>query len=231
VSTSSEIQLDDGTKAILYYTDFMLGETQMMQMHVLLSSQSFHYLVTYTDLAEEFTKQDETSNLRLAYATVTTAKPETRVQSRLSTFSWIAIALGSIIVLGFVYRIMSMKRLRRIAEEADRETIASESDSINDDNKGNLSGNEELEFSQIRPISAKPLRLEQEEKWALEDNKSDIKTLEEEEGNWQNLEKSADISSEVEDKEKWTNLTKKPTRLNKDDDDGEAVDEDQDKAV
>lgn len=231
VSTSSDIQLDDGTKAILYYTDFMLGETQMMQMHVLLSSQTFHYLVTYTDLAEEFTKQDETSNLRLAYTTVTTAKPETRVQSRLNTFSWIAITLGLIIVGGFVYRITSMKRLRRIAEEADRETIASESDAINDNNKGPLSGNEGLEFSQTKPISAKSLHLEQEEKWALDEDKSDIKTLEEDEVRWKNLEKKADISSETEEKEKWTNLSQKPRRLNKDEDDGEPVDEDQDKAV
>lgn len=44
---------------ILVYSSVNIGEYPMMQMHVLVSSHSKQYLMTYTDLAERFTKAND----------------------------------------------------------------------------------------------------------------------------------------------------------------------------
>ena len=77
----------------------------------------------------------------------------------------------------------------------------------------------------------KPIRVEQDEAWNLKQSRIDIKTTEEEEEAWQNLEKSADFSAELEEKESWSNLQNKASASKNLDTDGEAVEEDQDKAV
>ena len=48
------IQMADGREGVLFYTDFMGSGRKMMQAHVLVSSETGHYLVTYTDVAEHF---------------------------------------------------------------------------------------------------------------------------------------------------------------------------------
>jgi hypothetical protein len=53
------IQMEDGREAILIYTEFTGSGRKMMQAHVLLSSETDHYLVTYTDVAEHFENPSE----------------------------------------------------------------------------------------------------------------------------------------------------------------------------
>ncbi len=48
------VQMADGREGILFYTDFKDHGRAMMQAHILVSSQTHHYLVTFTDLAEHF---------------------------------------------------------------------------------------------------------------------------------------------------------------------------------
>jgi len=48
------IQMTDGREGMLFYTDFLGSGRKMMQAHILLSSETNHYLVTYTDVAEHF---------------------------------------------------------------------------------------------------------------------------------------------------------------------------------
>lgn len=47
---------------LVVYTQLNLREFKMMQMHVLVSGDSKQFLLTYTDLAEEFAKQNATYN-------------------------------------------------------------------------------------------------------------------------------------------------------------------------
>lgn len=53
------IQMDDGREGILIYTDFTGSGRKMMQAHVLVSSETNHYLATFTDLAEHFETSGE----------------------------------------------------------------------------------------------------------------------------------------------------------------------------
>ena len=54
------VQMTDGREGILFYTDFKVRGRAMMQAHILLSSETHHYLATFTDLAEHF--ENPTSN-------------------------------------------------------------------------------------------------------------------------------------------------------------------------
>lgn len=54
------VQMADGREGILFYTDFKVHGRSMMQAHILLSSETNHYLATFTDLAEHF--ENPTSN-------------------------------------------------------------------------------------------------------------------------------------------------------------------------
>jgi hypothetical protein len=48
------IQMNDGREGLLFYTDFNVRGVAMMQAHILISSQTAHYLMTYTDVATHF---------------------------------------------------------------------------------------------------------------------------------------------------------------------------------
>lgn len=48
------VQMADGREGLLFYTDFKDHGHPMMQAHILVSSETNHYLVTFTDLAEHF---------------------------------------------------------------------------------------------------------------------------------------------------------------------------------
>jgi hypothetical protein len=55
------IQMADGREGILFYTDFDDSGQKMMQAHILVSSETNHYLVTFTDLAEHFENPSDSS--------------------------------------------------------------------------------------------------------------------------------------------------------------------------
>ena len=55
------IQMADGREGILFYTDFMGSGRKMMQAHILVSSETNHYLVSYTDVAEHFENPGDSS--------------------------------------------------------------------------------------------------------------------------------------------------------------------------
>ncbi|MEZ4741230.1 MAG: hypothetical protein R3B45_02085 [Bdellovibrionota bacterium] len=47
-------KIADESQGILYYSEFMLQDSPLMQAHILLSSRTHRYLLTYTDLASHF---------------------------------------------------------------------------------------------------------------------------------------------------------------------------------
>ncbi len=48
------VNLADGRKGYIYYTEFTIRDTKLMQMHLYISSANKHFLVTYTDLPKYF---------------------------------------------------------------------------------------------------------------------------------------------------------------------------------
>ncbi len=69
------IQMADGREGFLFYTDFTDSGQKMMQAHILLSSQTNHYLVTFTDVAEHFENpSDDNQFFNDAWASMTSVQ-------------------------------------------------------------------------------------------------------------------------------------------------------------
>lgn len=64
------VDMEDGRDGILFYTEFQLEGISMMQAHILLSSSSRHYLMTFTDLADHFEKEEYSQYLNEAWASM-----------------------------------------------------------------------------------------------------------------------------------------------------------------
>ena len=57
------IQLNNGNQALLFYADFTLADTPMMQAHLVFSGESFNYLISFTDVASHFGQDDASRNI------------------------------------------------------------------------------------------------------------------------------------------------------------------------
>lgn len=64
------VDMEDGREGILFYTEFQLEGVSMMQAHILLSSSTRHYLMTYTDLADHFEKEEYSQYLNEAWSSM-----------------------------------------------------------------------------------------------------------------------------------------------------------------
>src|SRR5690606_21406875 len=52
------VKTDDGHSGFVFFAEFSIDSIRMMQAHLLLSSASRHFLITYTDLATAFEGTD-----------------------------------------------------------------------------------------------------------------------------------------------------------------------------
>src|SRR5690606_25029214 len=48
------VEMADARPGLLFYSEFILEGVPLMQMHVLVSAEDRHFLMTYTDLAQHF---------------------------------------------------------------------------------------------------------------------------------------------------------------------------------
>jgi hypothetical protein len=105
-----EIQLDDGRKGLLFYSELMLDGVSLMQGHILISNDKRHFLMTYTDLAQHF--EDDTNNQYLteAWNAMTSARLEGPSPARFEQIYIMGGAVGGFVVLCLL--IYSITRLR-----------------------------------------------------------------------------------------------------------------------
>lgn len=123
------VDLDGGVKAHLFYTDFTIGDAELMQMHVLVSSENRHFLSTYTDLAAYFDVDAAPApHLNEAWEVMNSIKLETVAASPMaSAFQFFMVGgLAALLFLGF-----TLMRNRLKAQEykvyADDKVIAGKS--------------------------------------------------------------------------------------------------------
>lgn len=131
---SQQIDLADGRKAILYYTDFLGSGRKMMQAHILASSQSNHYLITYTDTAENFEANPEGVQpelFSLAWGSLVSLELDSPNPTPSRELSWILGIVGGIVISWFIFAFV---RNRRAAAEyrqfADRGHTPSDNDEL-----------------------------------------------------------------------------------------------------
>ena len=65
------INLKSHKNAILYYTSFSMNDTDLMQAHILTSGEKFHYLVSYTDVKDNFEDPSRQYHLDIAWTAAT----------------------------------------------------------------------------------------------------------------------------------------------------------------
>lgn len=137
------IQMDDGTKGILFYASFNMGDVPMMQMHVLLSSRERHYVMTYTDLAEHFDSDKNSGFLDAAYASLISTRLMSTPPARFESTVTIFVGVGLLIVLLASIRLLQVMRARRFREDEERDGVVTKS-------RGEADG---LTMSSVEPIS------------------------------------------------------------------------------
>ena len=132
------IELADQSPAGLFYADFYLDQIAMMQMRILISSQTNHYLLTYTDIQENF-ENSGNGYLDEAYQAFLTAKLPSRAPGRSDLFkSVIPIVCGllGICLLFSIYRRFQINRLGRGIKEYEDDYVGdptpTEEDRIDD---------------------------------------------------------------------------------------------------
>lgn len=131
---SQPIQLADGRQALLFYTDFMSSGRRMMQAHVLTSSQTNHYIVTYTDVAENFEPGPDGVQPQMfnsAWESLASMELDSPNPSPSTDMSWVVGGVAALVILWMLFGFI---RNRRAAAEyrqfADRGHSAGDNDEL-----------------------------------------------------------------------------------------------------
>lgn len=108
------IETESGANGLLFYTEFTVDSVPLMQAHLLVSSKTRHYLVTFTDLAQGFDIEGSAQTLPEAWTSMISIKTDSVAGGRFDT----TITIASIfIVLGLVIGGVSFVKYRRAADE------------------------------------------------------------------------------------------------------------------
>ncbi len=96
------VELDNGFPGYLFYASFKIDNTELMQMHVLVSSATRHFLITYTDLASFFdTDVSSEEHLNEAWKTVSSIKLDSPGPVRFAFARNVTIFLVAVLLGGF----------------------------------------------------------------------------------------------------------------------------------
>ncbi len=96
------IDMTDGRKGLLFYTEFVLGGMPLMQAHILISSQKAHYLLSYTDIAENFENDDQSSRfLTEAWQSMTSVELDTPSPVQFEAIARIGVGFAAFVLLAF----------------------------------------------------------------------------------------------------------------------------------
>lgn len=83
------VDLESGLKAYLFYTEFKLTGADLMQMHVVVSSEDRTFVTTFTDLAKFFDVEDSPSeHLNEAWAAVNTIQLQAPLVPATTQAAW-----------------------------------------------------------------------------------------------------------------------------------------------
>jgi hypothetical protein len=110
-------KVEDGTVSILYYSEFTLETVAMMQAHILMSSATHHYLLTYTALAEHFEGEKASEYLTTAWESMVSAQVDSAAPMRLRLPVFLGFGAGFILLI--VLLLLSIRKYRAGREYKD----------------------------------------------------------------------------------------------------------------
>jgi hypothetical protein len=113
-------RLETGDPSILYYTEFQYDDVPIMQMHILISSATNHFVMTYTDMAKVF--EDESSpGLAIAYTSMHSAQLDSRPPWRWRGFVIGGVAVFLVILGWFTLRFLRARRIAKLGQRIEDE--------------------------------------------------------------------------------------------------------------
>ncbi|NRA46387.1 MAG: hypothetical protein HRU09_15655 [Oligoflexales bacterium] len=134
-------KMEDEREGVLYYTEFDLEHKRMMQAHILVSSSSRSYLLTYTDVIEHFEGDKASQYLTKAWESMTSIKLGSDAPVRFQkTFLLGLIAICILILLILFYLI-------RHAKAGKSYTDHTQSEHLTEDDLKDVSEHDEKETS------------------------------------------------------------------------------------
>lgn len=113
------LNFSTGSDALMFYTAMKLDGFDMMQLHILVSGSHHHYLLSYTDLADNFAKQDE--SFQKAWAAMTSVTVEGLAPKRYQKIATYGGALLGLILLVTLLRRRAQKKRLKYYEELGNE--------------------------------------------------------------------------------------------------------------
>ena len=117
------VDLSDGRKGLLFYTEFTIDRVNLMQAHILISSLNRHYLLTFTDLAEHFEGEGANQYLTEAWDSMVSSKLGSPTPQRFVGMVYGGVSVAVILVLGLFLVALRRRRagreFRAYAEQTD----------------------------------------------------------------------------------------------------------------
>lgn len=99
IRSQIDVNMLDGRKGHLFYAEFESNGKRMMQAHIVVSSESRFYLLTYTDLADHFEKEEHAEILAQAWDAMISVELDSPTPVRFKEVYW---GLGFISLLALV---------------------------------------------------------------------------------------------------------------------------------
>ncbi len=126
IRNHTTIPMEDGREAILIYTEFLGAGKSMMQAHIVLSSETDHYLVTFTDIAEHFENPSDAGGvLAEAWGSMTSIHLNTpnpvSDTGLASVLLWGGGMIALFLLVGMVRKKMAARAYRRVADSSEDE--------------------------------------------------------------------------------------------------------------
>lgn len=120
------VELTNQTKAVLYYTGMKLDGLELMQIHVLASSDTKHYISTFTDLAQHFDKGTDSPVLMTAWEALSSIEVQGPAPKRFEAPITVFGTIGALALLGLlitaIRHLWSSRQYRRLSEDMEGDT-------------------------------------------------------------------------------------------------------------
>lgn len=125
------IDLADGRKALLFYSDLKLGDAVLMQAHVVTSSEKRHFIVTFTDLAQNIDQKDgqnASPQWTEAWAAMVSLKLDSPIPEESDLLPKLAIGGGVFVGLFALFALIRRMRASQLYDSFDGDSVDVDSD-------------------------------------------------------------------------------------------------------
>ena len=108
-----QVDMADGRKGLLFYSEFVLDGVALMQMHVLVSTDKRHFLMTFTDLADHFEENQGGDYLARAWDSMITIELDGKTPSRFGPTIKMGIGIVAVILFFMMIGVIRKRRAGR----------------------------------------------------------------------------------------------------------------------